>query len=80
MGKLERILMKEPVEWLSTFNHKVPSVHVDISTTNSVSRNIDSETASDKAFQAYQIFLYEHLLKGIYNLLHIGPHDHRGLW
>ena len=57
---------------MSAFNHKPPSVHVDISTANTVEGNIDSEIASHKAFQAYLVFLYEHLLKGIYNLLHIG--------
>ena len=36
---------------VSTLNHKVPSIHVDISTTFTVDGNIDSETASDKAFQ-----------------------------
>ena len=67
--------------WMvSTFNHRPSLVHVDISTTNSVGRNIDSETAFYKAFQTYQIFLYTHLLKDIYNLIYIGSPDHRGLW
>ena len=64
---------------MSTFNHRPPSVHVDISTANTVGRNIDSEIASHKAFQTYLICLCEHLLKEIYNLLYIGPPDHRGL-
>ena len=67
--------------WMvSTFNHRPPWVHVDISTASTVDGNIESETAFYKAFQTYQIFLYTHWLKDIYNLIHIGSHDHRGLW
>ena len=65
---------------VSTFNQRPMLVHIDNSTASTVDGKIDSETTSLKAFQAYLILLYEHLLKDIYNLLYIGPRDHRGLW